>query len=137
MTMAAVLLALSIAVDDSALQGCAWSELWEPLRKESEELLRGRPAESQIPPRQTKARFTAPRPAPGASYTLDGPWLVEIVVSPKGQVVDAKVVREPADPPWPEYAKALRDAVRRWKFKPSTVDGRPVGACVAVPVIQK
>jgi TonB family protein len=50
---------------------------------------------------------------------------VEVRVNPDGTVADAQVIR--SDPPGVFDEAALR-AIRKWKFKPKVVDGKPVEA---------
>ncbi len=84
-------------------------------------------------------RVTAPKgtymPQPG--YTekarkkkLDGIVVLAMIVTPDGNVDDAKVVRG-FDPDLDQHAV---DTVRTWKFEPATKDGKPVPVALSVEV---
>jgi TonB family protein len=55
---------------------------------------------------------------------------VEGVVAQNGEFIDAKVV-EGTDP---DFSQSALDAVAHYKFKPATLDGKPVAAFVRMEV---
>ena len=63
---------------------------------------------------------------------IEGEVLLEAVVGPNGSVADARVVKS-LDTSTGLDDAAL-DAVRKWKFKPATIEGRKVAAVVALRV---
>jgi TonB family protein len=60
-----------------------------------------------------------------------GEVLVGFVVDEKGQVRDAAVKRSNH----PAFEEPALEAVRKWKFKPATKDGKPVQSKVMVPIV--
>ena len=62
---------------------------------------------------------------------IDGEVLVAFVVDAKGKVVNAIALRSNS----PDFNQLAVDAVLKWKFKPATVDGRPVRTRVTVPIV--
>ena len=59
---------------------------------------------------------------------LEGTVVLEVLVTPDGDVADVKVVRA-SDP---DLGQNAVDAVRRWKFNPSTKDAKPVAVQINV-----
>jgi len=57
------------------------------------------------------------------------PVVVEAVISAKGDVVSARIVRSN-----PAADRAVLDALRRWKYRPALLDGRPVPVHLTVTV---
>jgi TonB family protein len=60
---------------------------------------------------------------------VQGVVILEIVVDPQGNVVDARVVRSVA-----LLDQAALDAVHQWKFRPTLLDGSPVSVKMTVTV---
>jgi TonB family protein len=60
-----------------------------------------------------------------------GEVLVGFVVDSKGNVVNAIAVRSNS----PAFNEAAVEAVRKWKFEPAIVDGRPVNCRMTVPIV--
>ena len=83
------------------------------------------PAQAPTP---EKLRHVDPTLPAGAA--LDGVVVLEIEVSARGNVVQAKVVRglDPAS------NQAALDAVVRWKYEPTAVAGTPVHVLMTVTV---
>lgn len=124
-----------LAAEDSAVKvsgksGCHWSSSWAPA-----ELSRGA---RLIPPKKTRdVPIRWPQDPLGASFRRQGKGLpiAELVVDQQGTVADAQLLRRARwDPPWPEADAAMLQAVRQWEFKPATVSGTPVQACVTVSI---
>lgn len=61
---------------------------------------------------------------------LEGIIIVEADIGPDGRVHDARVLR----PLGMGLDERAVDAVKKWKFKPATRDGHPVGVQVTVEV---
>jgi TonB family protein len=73
--------------------------------------------------------------APGPRYRagrLQRTVLLRVLVHPTGRVQDAQVVRGAVSGGSQE--RELFDFIRRYTFHPATLDGRPVGGEVTVPV---
>jgi protein TonB len=60
---------------------------------------------------------------------IEGTVLVKIVISERGQVTDATVVRGP-----PELTGAALAAVKSWRFEPYILEGRPVAVTKIQPI---
>jgi protein TonB len=59
----------------------------------------------------------------------EGKVVLEIIVDREGAVADAKVLKSN-----PTFDEAALKAVRLWKYKPATKDGRPVKVYLTVIV---
>ena len=90
---------------------------------------RRRPADAPcvVPPKPTFA--------PDPEYTdlarkkrIQGDILLQITVSDDGKVADAKVSRSLE----PSLDKQSVETIRKWRFQPATLDGKPVS--VVIPV---
>ncbi len=62
---------------------------------------------------------------------ITGEVVVEFVIDQRGDVANAVAARSTS----PDFNAAAVEAVRRWKFKPATVDGRAVNTRMRVPII--
>lgn len=62
-----------------------------------------------------------------------GPVILEVVANEKGEVVDAKIVGGGN----PVVQKPVREAVKKWRYSPTYVDGKAVSVKfrVTVPVV--
>jgi TonB family protein len=60
-------------------------------------------------------------PEAAIAAQVEGAVVTEIVVDPTGAVVDAQIVRS-----IPELDEAALRAVRKWRFEPTVVNGKPV-----------
>ena len=80
------------------------------------------------PPLKTKNVAPVYPPIAVASHT-EGVVILEITIGTDGKVKDAKVVRSIKT-----LDDAAIDAVRRWEFKPTVIDGKPVQVIMTVPV---
>lgn len=75
---------------------------------------------------------------PNPDYTSEaraaefqGGVLLKVVISPEGRIATANIVR---GAPWGLNEKAL-EALRQWKFKPSTRDGKPVPVSTMIEIV--
>ncbi len=62
---------------------------------------------------------------------LNGTVVVEVLVSAKGRVAKARVVRAT---PENVFEDSALKAVRQWRFAPATANGKPVRARVRIPI---
>jgi TonB family protein len=62
-----------------------------------------------------------------------GEIAVEIVILPDGTVSEAKVAST-TDPPWPEAESTVLEALKTWRYEPSTLGGTPITVCATVVV---
>ncbi len=68
-------------------------------------------------------KITPAYPADAKDEKLEGSVKLEIVINPKGEVIDVKAV-ESTDP---RFSTAATDAVKQWKFTPAKdKQGKPV-----------
>jgi TonB family protein len=82
-------------------------------------------------PKVVATQASAPPAAPTSDATYAGTVLVMAVISDKGYVCDAKVLRGLDK----ETDKKAARAVRQWRFQPTrTKDGHPVPVVVSVEV---
>jgi protein TonB len=59
---------------------------------------------------------------------MEGTVLVEAVITERGDVVDARVVRSTH----PLLDKPALSAIQQWRYEPATLDGRPVRVYVTI-----
>ena len=100
-------------------------------------LLQAAPADAPAPlavggkiaePRKTKD--VSPKyPRDAVRAGLAGPVILECTISPKGDVVDARVLRG-----LPLLSDAAVEAVRKWRYTPTLVDGAAVPVIMTVTV---
>ena len=83
---------------------------------------------SIAPPVKTQ-HVDAVLPAEAASAGIKGVVILEIVVDVDGRVAEARLLRS-----IPLLDKAAVDAVRQWRYSPSTLNGRPVPVIMTVTV---
>jgi len=91
------------------------------------------PAEPVTPPRPDPVRIEAqmdalsrlqpPYPASEERAGAEGSVAIRVVIGPDGRVRSTAKVRATSDA---FYQATERHALRNWRFKPATVDGRPV-----------
>ena len=72
-------------------------------------------------------------PVPPAAPIDGGVVVLEIEISARGNVVQAKVLRSMG----PEFDRAALDAVVRWKYAPPTLEGEPVHVVMTVTLTFK
>ena len=68
-------------------------------------------------------------PPDAVAAQLSGMVILDVVIGKDGSVVDAKVLR-----PIPMFEAAALEAVRQWKYTPSTLNGEPVEVLLIVTV---
>jgi len=80
------------------------------------------------PPRQTKN--VRPVYPVGAQYDrTGGAVILEVLIGPDGKVKDARVLRSS-----PVFDKSAVEAVKKWEYEPTVVNGVPVSLTMAVTV---
>jgi periplasmic protein TonB len=81
------------------------------------------------PPVKTKNTLPTYPPVAKATH-IEGVVMLDVTIGTDGKVKDVKVLRS---------VKGLDDAavaaVRRWEYKPTTVNGQPVQVIVTVPMV--
>jgi TonB family protein len=80
------------------------------------------------PPLKTKTVAPVYPPIAVAAHT-EGVVILEATIGTDGKVKDVKVVRSIKT-----LDDAAMDAVRRWEFKPTVIDGKPVQVIMTIPV---
>jgi protein TonB len=69
-------------------------------------------------------------PEPARKAHIEGVVILEVIVDTRGAVRDVRVLR-----PMPlGMTEAAEDAVRRWRWEPATLNGRPVEVYITVTV---
>jgi hypothetical protein len=64
-----------------------------------------------------------------------GNWMGEVLLDTHGKVAHLWTVREIRFmPPFPEFNKAIVDAIRQWEFEPLLVKSAPTPVCMTVTV---
>ena len=64
-----------------------------------------------------------------------GHWVGSVLIGTDGNVNKVWTIFEPRfTPPCPECVKGFSDAILKWKYTPTVVDGTPVPLCIAVVV---
>jgi protein TonB len=71
-------------------------------------------------------------PELGVLSRTAGVVLLQAVVDESGRVVELEVIRAPR--PDPGFSQAALDAVAAWRYRPGTVNGRPVAVRMSVRV---
>jgi len=74
--------------------------------------------------------FAPDYPAALRAAKVNGVVSIVLVVDESGEVLAAEVGKTTHE----EFKEPALDAVRRWKFKPAKLDGRPVKVKVTIPV---
>jgi protein TonB len=78
-----------------------------------------------------RSELQPPYPASEQRLGKEGSVAIRLVIGPDGKVKAAEKVRATSDA---FYAVTERHALRNWRFKPATVDGKPVEARKVVTV---
>jgi hypothetical protein len=134
MTLGSLALAVSIVQAASpAPSDCEWSTAWRTATPHADASTAGatRPAYSK------GEHMIRPPAEPGKKYSITGPWIVSTVIDPKGRVIDLKVVGSSVEPAWPKYQQIVEKEVRKWRFTPGQVDGKPVTFCETLRIQDK
>ena len=64
-----------------------------------------------------------------------GIWVGEALIGPDGRVSDLSVVQDlKLKPPFPQFSRAISDAILQWRYAPTTIDGKAVPICLTVTV---
>lgn len=87
------------------------------------------------PPAPAKVRHFEPRfPTRSLPTTIgEGLWIGELAIDVDGRVRSVRVLRRVSiTPPWPEWERAIPDAVRRWRYAVPCVMGKPRRVLMAV-----
>jgi protein TonB len=82
-------------------------------------------AEAPVTPPEPVARPTARYPEDAAAEGVTGSVRLKVIVSRRGRVEDALVVRSSGDD---RLDQAAETAVRRWRYRPARREGRAVTA---------
>jgi hypothetical protein len=62
-------------------------------------------------------------------------WVGEALIGPDGRVRKVSVLRDlKFEPAFPQFSNAITDAIREWRFAPTTVAGNAVPVCMTVSV---
>jgi TonB family protein len=109
---------------------CEWSTVWPEVTAS----FPSAPENAQLTaPKRKKGSIT--RPGSLVTRRIRGVWTVDLVIDEKGAVRDAKIVGVPEiQPPWPEYEEAVLRSLKKWKYSPLRVDGRPWPNCMTVTI---
>jgi hypothetical protein len=109
---------------------CTWSAAWQSAEPRTDSATPG------ITPatRRTRDLYVRPRPDPGQRFSITGPWMIAAVVDPKGRVIDARVLGSAIEPPWPRYEGIIVKAVRKWRYTPALLEGKPVTFCEVLQI---
>jgi general secretion pathway protein A len=87
------------------------------------------PVGGRIKEPQILSRVLPVYPSLAQQTDIEGDVVFEIVVDKAGGVGDLKVISGP-----PVLRQAAVDALRRWKFEPSTLDGQPISVQMLVTI---
>jgi protein TonB len=75
---------------------------------------------AQIDP---SSQLQPPYPATELRAQRDGRVQVRVTIAPDGRVIDVALISATSDAFWRE---TQQQALHHWRFRPATVDGRPV-----------
>ena len=136
-----IALVLSSMATNSSFQPKVWQERAERGKEACEakakELYEEPPrwVGDEFPMPEKTANALAKFPESDDHVMIDGIWIGFFLISPEGAVVGVWPIREPSfKPPWPEFHKAIPNAIRKWKYEPSVVDGEAVSVCTTVTI---
>jgi len=71
--------------------------------------------------------LTTVEPSYPANTVAGGTVVLKVTVSASGEIKDVLVLQQAAG-----FTQQALEAVRKWKFKPATLDGKPVTASIPV-----
>jgi len=64
-----------------------------------------------------------------------GVWVAEALIGLDGRIAKLSVVHDLVlKPPYPQFSKAISDAILQWKYAPTTIDGKTLPVCMTVSV---
>ena len=90
----------------------------------------------KVKPPEVVSRVEPRWPEGPPGHWVQGLWILEAVIDESGQVRDVKVVREPVmKPPWPEKTREICSDLAAWRYKPATLDGKPIAVYLTVTVL--
>jgi hypothetical protein len=93
-----------------------------------------RPTGPIKPPKQTH-KVKPAYPEVPAGTVGSGMWIADVIIAPDGRVRKLSVLHDLTfRPPFPEFSKAISDAVLQWRYTPTVVDGRAVPVCMTISV---
>ena len=88
-------------------------------------------------PRPPKLEYRAPVEVPSAhAGSLPSVAIAEIVISPDGKIARARILRAPD---FAGLTNAVVTSLRKWRFQPARLEGKPVAVyyTVTVPLVEK
>jgi hypothetical protein len=94
-----------------------------------------RPGGTIAPPRKIYDVLPRYPELPKNTTISRGIWLGEILIDTSGSVARIWTLREPElTPQFPAFAKAITDAMSRWRFQPVRIADEPTPVCISVSV---
>jgi TonB family protein len=116
-----------VAPPTIALSGGAGPALDVPATTSAPKLSAPAPANAVIVPSRLIQRINPTYPANAKQYRIEGAVTLSATIGSDGRVHDAKVISGP-----PMLRDSAVNAVKQWKYTPSTVNGHPVESSVNV-----
>jgi TonB family protein len=103
---------------------CAWAEIWaDPGSRKP------MPVGGMV---KTPKKTESVEPVlPYRETVTHGTPVIEVIIDTSGHVAEAKVLQS-FDPPWPEGDAAIVDAIRKWRYEPTVLDGETVPVCAKI-----
>ena len=103
----------------------------------SHELFGAPPTRLADPVREPKRlHYAKPEyPEVPAGTVGSGIWIGEALIGPDGVVRKVWVLRDlKFTPPFPPFSKAIADSILKWRYAPTSIDGKRVPVCMTVTV---
>ncbi|HEY3929415.1 MAG TPA: TonB family protein [Candidatus Koribacter sp.] len=98
-----------------------------PVTTSAPRLATAAPANAVVVPSRLVSRVNPAYPSAAKQYRVEGAVTLEATIAADGRVKETKVVSGP-----PLLRDAATNAVKLWKYSPSTVNGRPVESSVQI-----
>jgi protein TonB len=116
-----------VAPPSISISGGAGPALDIPVTASAPKLSAPAPANAVIVPSRLLQRVNPTYPSSAKQYRIEGAVTLSATIAPDGHVREAKVISGPA-----MLRDAAVNAVKQWRYAPSTVNGRPVESSVQI-----
>jgi TonB family protein len=88
------------------------------------------PAGAELKPAQLISMVRPIYPHSARAAGKEGSVMIAVIITAEGNVADAKLIEATDE----VFVLPAIEAVKQWKFRPATIDGKPVSLSTSVPV---